>query len=129
MHARAIAGSIVVSFVAVLCLLLGASCSGDSNNAAAVGPDGGVVLPTDDGLCRPTCTKDCLVDQDCELSAGELCCDLGAAGHTCLKASLCPRFCADDSKCDVSMGQACVRSTLSTPQKVCSQPAKGLLLC
>src|SRR5258708_25408435 len=129
MQVRAIVRSIVVGLLLVLGLVLWASCGSDSNNGGGVGPDGGVVGPMDDGLCRSTCTKDCVVDQDCEVSTGELCGDLGPAGHTCLKAALCPRFCTDDSKCDVSMGQACVRATLSTPDKVCTQPAKGLLLC
>src|SRR6266508_2504691 len=118
--------NIVSGFVFVLSIVLWASCSDSDTVGPGGNPDGG---PTDTGFCRATCTKDCLFDQDCEVSAGELCCDLGTAGHTCLKASLCPRFCSDDSNCEVSMGQACVRSTLSTPQKVCTQPASGLLLC
>src|SRR5437868_10711454 len=77
MHVRAIVRSIVVGLVLVLGLVLWASCGSDSNNGGGVGPDGGIVGPMDDGLCRPTCTKDCIVDQDCEVSQGELCCDLG----------------------------------------------------
>src|SRR5258706_15515958 len=128
MQGRSIIRSIAVCFVLAIASSLGLNCS--SNSAAPTGGDGGLVVqPSDMGLCRPTCTKDCLVDQDCQLSNGELCCDLGPAGHTCLKASLCPRFCSDDSKCDISTGQACVRATLSTPQKVCTQPVKGLSLC
>src|SRR5262245_2480270 len=119
--------SFVGTCIFALSVVLWASCSSSNNNGpGGNNPDGGP-LNTDTGFCRSTCTKDCVVDQDCEVSQGELCCDLGPAGHTCLKASLCPRFCADDSSCEISMGQACVRSTLSTPQKVCTQPAAALI--
>jgi hypothetical protein len=60
---------------------------------------------------------------------GELCCDYGEHGKACAPAASCPRFCGADAECNTGQGEACLRTTLMSPQAVCTQPEAGLRLC
>lgn len=97
------------------------SCS--SSNGATSG--------NGEGVCQASCPKACSVDNDCDTSNGQLCCDYTPAneGKWCQAASTCPRFCSSDSTCDTSQSQACVRWSLQTTQEVCETPSAGLRLC
>jgi hypothetical protein len=81
------------------------------------------------GICRPTCDKDCNIDNDCNVSAGELCCNISSVGKACLPASACPRACTMDNTCNVQQGEACLRRTLQIPDRFCSSPQQGIKGC
>ena len=61
-----------------------AACGGGSStNPGGNGGTGGTsTLPPGTGICADTCTKDCNQDQDCDMSQGEMCCNLASAGKT-----------------------------------------------
>src|SRR6188768_1887547 len=105
-------------------LSLVAACS--STDAPAKPPGG---PPAGKGYCQDTCDKDCSSDSDCETSQGDLCCDLGSAGKTCLPARACPKHCSGDSSCDVKNGEVCAKVSLSIPDKLCVAPAQALHTC
>jgi hypothetical protein len=102
-------------------------CSGSSGGGTPVGADGGPISGA--GICQDTCPKDCAVDQDCQTSQGQLCCNYPSGGNICQDAKSCPKFCASDSTCDTTMGQACVRTSLASAQMVCEPAQVGLKLC
>jgi hypothetical protein len=105
--------------------MLAAACS--SSNSGSTLDRGGQVGPSaGTGYCQDTCSKDCTRDEDCEMSKGEMCCSLGAAGNTCLDATICPKACTEDSKCNMTVGQICGRPTLSDPQQFCMAPEASL---
>ena len=81
------------------------------------------------GVCMDACPKGCAIDDDCDLSSGELCCDYGEHGKACAPAAGCPRFCAADAECNTGEGEACLRTNLFSPQAVCTQPEVGLRFC
>ena len=107
----------------------GGDSAGGRGGAGGSAEGGASGAATETGYCRDTCEKSCSADDDCDMSRGELCCDLGAPGKVCLAATLCPRFCKDDSDCDPSRGEACMRYELTTEDKVCTEPEYGLQLC
>ena len=43
-------------------------------------------------FCADTCPRDCKVDNDCDVTRGELCCSYPGAGSICQPAASCPRF-------------------------------------
>lgn len=100
----------------------GTGTTGSSSSSTGSGSNGA-------GVCSATCDNSCTKDQDCNMSAGELCCDYGAAGKVCQAAATCPHACTADSNCNLSSGQACIRTTLTSTQMVCGQPSQGLKIC
>lgn len=116
---------------ALLCsaLALVAACSESRKASNSERPNNSNELPTNMGYCRDTCTKDCTKDSDCMMSEGELCCDLGSAGKTCLSARDCPRFCKNDSDCDSSSGEACLEVSITMDDKICVEPRDGIHSC
>jgi hypothetical protein len=99
-------------------LVLAASCSSPSNTGQL-----------SSGVCAASCPKTCGADPDCDLSKGEMCCDLGSDGKACLPATQCPRLCDDDQQCDTPKGEACLRVSLASPSSLCVRPVAALRLC
>ncbi len=121
-----------VNFGLLGAIWLLSACSSSGNTERTAGnTTGGTssTLAPGQGYCMDTCTKDCTTDQDCNMSQGEMCCDLSTAGKTCLQASECPVACSDDTKCNTSSGQACERITIATTQKYCASPTTALQTC
>jgi hypothetical protein len=79
------------------------------------------------GVCADTCPKDCKVDNDCDVTRGELCCNYPGLGSTCQSAASCPRFCSTDTMCDTT--QACVRYSLDDKGGMCAAPQSGIRTC
>jgi len=101
-------------------LLLASACSSGSKTQTAQQSGNG--LTPGEGYCQATCAKDCVGDQDCDMSKGEMCCKMGDYGSLCRQASSCPVECVDESKCNTQSGQACERVTLATAQNYCAAP-------
>src|SRR5215831_6854778 len=78
-------------------------------------------------FCADSCPKDCKVDNDCDVTRGELCCDYPGAGSICQPAATCPRFCSSDTMCDTT--QACVRYSLDESGGMCAAPQSGIRTC
>ncbi len=116
-----------LAFVMFLVAALGlGACS--SKTTGGGGGSGGT-LPPGTGICSDTCERDCTTDQDCDMTQGDLCCDLSPAGKSCMKASECPRACTTDTQCDMTSGLVCARVSLSISQDYCASPASGLQFC
>src|SRR5580765_5073331 len=101
---------------------------------AAVGADGCKSNGTQGvqsglGICADTCPRSCNVDNDCDVTRGDLCCDHGSQGKICQSASSCPRFCSADNQCQTAMSEACVRFSLEVTSRVCDQPRNALTIC
>src|SRR5690242_14679581 len=93
----------LVVAAAVWAAWFGVGCKGKSNTAVV---SGGL------GFCADTCPKTCGVDNDCDVTRGELCCDHGELGKICQSAASCPRFCSSDQQCQTTESEACVRYSL-----------------
>jgi hypothetical protein len=118
---------VVAGLILVATTWSGCSGSNSSNgNGSSGSGSGGTNGP---GICEPTCNKACGVDNDCDTSNGELCCDYGTNGKVCQDAKSCPRFCTDDSACNTTMGQACELVSLSSTEKACETPTQAFKLC
>src|SRR5262252_4993457 len=74
---------------------------------------------TSAGICADTCPKVCGVDNDCDVTRGELCCDHGSLGKICQSAASCPRFCTSDQMCQTTQSEACVRFSLDVTTRIC----------
>jgi hypothetical protein len=81
------------------------------------------------GVCADTCPKICNVDNDCDVTHGELCCDHGGLGKICQSAASCPRFCTNDQQCQTTQSEACVRFSLDVTTRMCELPKDGITLC
>jgi hypothetical protein len=90
---------------------------------------GGKSLGSAPGICQDSCLKDCRADDDCDVSTGELCCEIPSVGSACMPASQCPRACNSDSTCDLTKGQACLPLSLDVDTKFCTAPSAGLRTC
>lgn len=113
-----------VAFCLLLAMILPvAACSGSGSS------DNNTENLSDKGICANSCPKPCDVDNDCETAAGQLCCDYGELGSACVPAANCPRFCEEDPECETQTGEACLRTTLVSPDKVCTSPDEALKLC
>jgi hypothetical protein len=106
----------------LLSVLVSLSC-GSSKGGSGNG------LPPGSGYCEATCLKDCNVDNDCDVTTGELCCDVPSVGKACLAAAQCPRSCTSDSTCDATKGQACLSVNLDVDGKFCSTPDMAVRTC
>ena len=100
----------------------GGSQSGGGGSTGA-GPG---IVPEGAGICAITCTKDCTDALECDQSKGELCCDLGTAGRTCLPSAECPKQCTIASECETL---TCKPLTLADPQTYCLDPDQGVTIC
>lgn len=118
----------IAAFLGSTLALVGACDSNSSSSKTSSTPNPNGLAPGE-GYCMDTCTKDCTRDDECDMSAGEFCCNLGSAGKTCMKASQCPQFCDLDADCDVATGEACMQVSLSISEKVCTIPSAGVRTC
>lgn len=106
----------------VLGVLVGPGCNGGS-----AGKESTSTLSS--GFCADTCPRACGSDEDCDLSIGQVCGDYGDDGNACVPAAEAPRLCSTDSQCDSSGGEACLRTVITTTQRQCAAPSKGLVSC
>jgi uncharacterized membrane protein YgcG len=89
----------------------------------------GTTVTSDLGVCADTCPKICNVDNDCDVTRGELCCDHGNLGKICQSAASCPRFCTSDQQCQTTQSEACVRFSLDVTTRICELPKDGITIC
>jgi hypothetical protein len=105
----------------------GSAPVGGSASQGGTTTGGATTLQASTGLCQTTCNKDCEGDADCDISAGQLCCDFGSAGKACVSSALCPASCTIDKDC--AAGQACVLPSVSATNKACAKAGSGVQAC